>query len=91
MNELHSMNTVSECNAEAQQATASEGLTKDPYAVAREGFEPTTLRTKGDESTIEPLCPTYCKEVIIKLVVSYVGIRQCFHTCTLCISRQALK
>ena len=25
---------------------------------ARAGFEPTTLRTKGDESTNEPPCPT---------------------------------
>jgi len=38
-------------HAEALQANASEGLTQGPYVAAREGFEPTTLRTKGIEST----------------------------------------
>src|SRR6218665_3332034 len=36
------------------QATASEGLAHGPYVVTRAGFEPTILRTKGDESTKEP-------------------------------------
>jgi len=36
-------------------ATPSEGLAQGPYAAARVGFgfEPTTLRTKGDESANE--------------------------------------
>src|SRR6218665_1513021 len=46
----HSMDTVSEFHAEASKATASKGL------VARVGFEPTTLQTKGAESTNEPPC-----------------------------------
>ena len=31
--------------------TASEGLAQGPYVAARSGFEPTTLRTKGIDST----------------------------------------
>src|SRR6218665_278499 len=50
----HSTDTVSEVHAKLPQATASEGLSKSPYVVARAGIEPTTLRTKGDESTNEP-------------------------------------
>ena len=50
------MDTVSEFHIEASQATASEGLAQGPYIVARTGFEPGTLRTKGVESTNEPPC-----------------------------------
>ena len=46
----HSMGIVLEFHAEAPQATASEGLAQGPYVAARAGLEPTTLRTKGDES-----------------------------------------
>ena len=49
---------MSEFHAEAPQATASEGLAQGPYVAARAGFEPTTLRTKGDESANEPPRPT---------------------------------
>ena len=45
---------------ETPQATASEGPAQGPYVVARAGFEPTTLRTKGDESTNEPPRLTKC-------------------------------
>ena len=48
---LHRTDTVSELHAEAPQPTATEGLAKSLYVAARAGFEPTTLRTKGDEST----------------------------------------
>src|SRR6218665_592110 len=41
------------------QATAGKGLAKGPYVAARAGFEPTTLRTKGDASTNEPPRPTH--------------------------------
>src|SRR6218665_832912 len=34
--------------------TANKGLAQGPYLADRAGFEPTTLRTKGDESTNEP-------------------------------------
>ena len=43
--------------AKVPQATASEGLAQGPYVAARAGFEPATLRTKGDESTNEPRRP----------------------------------
>ena len=36
------------------QATASEGLAQGPNVAARVEFEPTTLRTKGIQSTNEP-------------------------------------
>jgi len=35
----------------------SEGLAQGPYVAARARFEPTALRTKGDESTNEPARP----------------------------------
>jgi len=38
---------VPEFHAEEPQATANEGLAQGPYAAARAGFEPTTLRTIG--------------------------------------------
>src|SRR6218665_375930 len=58
------MATVSEFHVKAPQATVvSEELAQGPYAVARAGFEPGTLRTKGAESTNEPPCPKmYIKE-----------------------------
>ena len=49
--------TVSEFHAEAPWATASEGLAQGTYVAARAGFQPATLRTKGDESTNEPPRP----------------------------------
>ena len=52
------MDSVSEIHAEAPQTTASKGLAQGPYVAARAGFEPTTLRTKGNESTNEPPRPT---------------------------------
>src|SRR6218665_484310 len=53
-----SMDTVSEFHAEVPQATASEGLFQGSYVAASSGFEPATLRTKGDESTNGPPRPT---------------------------------
>ena len=41
------MDTVSELNAEAPQATASEGRAQGPYVADRAGFEPATFRTKA--------------------------------------------
>ena len=43
------------CRSFTPQATASEGLAQGPYVATRAGFEPTTLRTKGNDSTNEPL------------------------------------
>jgi len=48
------MDTVSEFHTEAPQATVSEGLAQGPNVAARSGFEPTSLWTKGDESTNAP-------------------------------------
>ena len=42
---------MSEFHAEALQAIVSEGLAQGAYLVARAGFELTTLRTKGVDST----------------------------------------
>src|SRR6218665_1716287 len=53
----HSMDAVSEFHAEAPQATESEGLAQGLYVADRAGFEPTTLWTKGDESTSKPPRP----------------------------------
>src|SRR6218665_115095 len=41
-------------HAEALQATVSEGLAQGRYVVARAGFEPTTLWTKGVDTTNAP-------------------------------------
>src|SRR6218665_1675680 len=50
----HSTDTVPEFEAEASQATVSEGLTQGPYVAARPGVEPMTLRTKDVASTNAP-------------------------------------
>jgi len=42
---------VPEFHAKAPQATVSEGLAQGPYMAARAGFELTTLRLKGIDST----------------------------------------
>src|SRR6218665_1323033 len=39
-------------HAEELQATASEGLAQGPYVATIVGFEPTTLRSKGINSTV---------------------------------------
>ena len=46
-------------HAEAQQATASEGLAnaKGPYVATTVEFEPSTTRTQGAEFTTEPQRP----------------------------------
>ena len=45
-------------HAETLQATASDGLARGPYVAARAGFEPTTLRSKGSDSTNASPHPT---------------------------------
>ena len=52
------MDTVSKFHVKAPQATASEGLAQGLYIAARAGFEPMTIRMKGNESTNEPPRPT---------------------------------
>src|SRR6218665_2052543 len=61
----HSTDTVSEFHAEAPQATAREGLAQDPYVVARVGVEPTTLRSKGIDSTNAQPRPNVCMYVCV--------------------------
>ena len=51
---LLSTDTVPEFHAEVPPATASEGLAQGPYVVATAGFETTTLRLKGFDSTKAP-------------------------------------
>src|SRR6218665_3945414 len=55
----HSMDTVSEFHAKAPQAIASEGIAQGPYVATRTGFEPTTLRSTGIDSTNRPPHPKY--------------------------------
>src|SRR6218665_1007570 len=57
----HSTDTVSEFHVETSQATVRKGLAQGPHMAARAGFEPTTLRTKGVESTNESSRPTMPK------------------------------
>src|SRR6218665_716453 len=45
-------------NSEALQATVSKRLAQGPYVAARAGFEPTTVRSKGIDSTNAPPRPT---------------------------------
>src|SRR6218665_3879652 len=64
-------------HAEALEATASEGLAQGPYVVARAGFEPLTLWSKGIDSTNAPPCPTYvCMYVCMQLCM-------CINVCML--------
>src|SRR6218665_1693805 len=58
-----------EFHAEAPQAIASEGLVQGLYVAARVGFEPTTLFTKGDESTNEPSRPTILRMLFAKTLL----------------------
>src|SRR6218665_2076998 len=53
----HSTDTVPEFHDAAPQATVSEGLAQGPCVAARAGVEPTTLRTKGVDSTNAPHTP----------------------------------
>ena len=61
-----------EFHAEAPQAYASEGLAQGSYVAARAGFEPMTLRMKGDESTIEPPHPGSCNLVMHVTVIMFL-------------------
>ena len=45
---------MSEYHAEAQQATAGEGLSQGPYVAARAGFKPMALQIKGDQYPTMP-------------------------------------
>ena len=73
--ELPTITIALEFHAEAPQATASERLAQGPYVAARAGFEPTTLRTKGDESTNEPPGPTH-PDRVCRLSSSVFGGRR---------------
>src|SRR6218665_1187844 len=53
------IDTVSKFTCQSTIATVSEGLAQSPYVVAKVGFEPTTLRSKGINSTNVPPCPQY--------------------------------
>jgi len=67
-----STDNVLEFDAEAPQATVSEGLTQGPYWLARAGFEPTTLQTKGVESTNAPPRPILMESFSVSDLVSFV-------------------
>ena len=56
------------------QAIASEGLAQGPYAAARVGFEPATLRSQGTERTTAPPRPIYiCEMYMCIYVLLYIG------------------
>ena len=70
MRSRHNTDTVSEFSRRSAKATASEGLAQGPKVLAaRAVFEPTTLRTKGDESTDEPPRATHADGEMKLLVV----------------------
>ena len=52
-------------HADALQATVSEGRAQGPYVAARAEFEPTTLRSKGIDSTSATPRPTKCTSVTL--------------------------
>ena len=68
---------MSEFHAEASQATASEGLSEDPYVAARAGYEPTTLPLTGIDSTNSPPRPIISLVVFIFDVIIYTCIVMC--------------
>ena len=51
------MDTAPKFHAEVPQATVSKGLAQGPYVAARAGVKPTTLQTKGVDSTNAPHMP----------------------------------
>jgi len=67
---------VSEFHAKAPQAIVSEGLAQGPFMTARAGFKPATLRTKGAESTNEPLRSTNAQYYMTTLesAIAYLTI-----------------
>src|SRR6218665_505910 len=54
----HQLRLFRSLHAEALQTTISEGLAQGPYVAAKAGFEHTTLRSKGIDSTNAPPRPT---------------------------------
>jgi len=63
---------VSEFDAEAPQATESEGLAQGPYLAAKTGLKPTTFQTKAVESTNNAPLSYLFKVSIVLLSVYYV-------------------
>ena len=55
------IDTVSEITRRSATAIASEGLAQCHYVATMVGFEPTTLRLKGIDSTNAPSRPTISK------------------------------
>ena len=58
-------------HAEALKATASEGLAQGPCVEARAEFEPTTLRSKGIDSTNAPPRPILCPFKMVSSLYMY--------------------
>ena len=65
---------MSEFHVEAPQATLSEGLAQGAYVVAKAGFETSTLRTKGVESTNEPPHPTHAHQLTLLVSETRIGL-----------------
>src|SRR6218665_3929414 len=58
-----------EFHAEAPHATVSKGLVQFPYATARAGVEPTTVRLRVIDLTNAPPRPTVAGEFSTRLVL----------------------
>jgi len=69
----HNTDTVPEFHAEVPQATVKEGLAQGPYAVARAGVEPMTLRTKGVDSANAPPTPQVHQDHRILTHLTVIG------------------
>src|SRR6218665_996871 len=63
------IDTVLEFTRRCAQATVSEGLAQGPYVAARAGLEPTTLRSKGVDSTSAPRRPDSLGLHLIKIKI----------------------
>src|SRR6218665_3393026 len=65
---------MKEFHPEATQVTASEELAQGPYVAARAGFEPTTLWSKGFDSTKAPPRPTSQNIIITIIIIPTINI-----------------
>src|SRR6218665_99880 len=74
------------------QATVTEGLAQGPYVAASMGFEPTTLRSKGIDSTYAPprphdidICRYMCTYACMRACTCvHVCVHVCVHIHVLC-------
>ena len=61
----------------------SEGLAHGPYVAARAGVEPTTLRTKGVDSTKAPPRPTSTVKHLLAYCILFIHLYSTSHSMSL--------